>query len=159
MKYSSWLWLTASGLLLGLLVGCQPIQAEPHTPAPVAETANNEEETMPHLTDVLTGTVTYRQRIALPPGRVIEVQLQDVSRADAAAEVLATQTITTSGKNVPIPFELTYDPAQVDERFSYALSVRITVDGQLTWINTEHHAVLTRGAPTTGVEVVVAPTH
>lgn len=106
---------------------------------------------------VLTGTVTYFQRIALPSGSVIEVRLQDVSRADVAAEVIADQTITTMGENVPIPFTLTYDPAQIDPRNTYALGVRINVDGQLQWINTEHHGVLTRGAPMTGVEVVVHP--
>lgn len=106
---------------------------------------------------VLTGTVTSLQHIALPPGSVIEVKLQDVSRADVAAEVIAGRTITTTGENVPIPFTLIYDPAQIDPRNSYALGVRINVDGQLQWINTEHHGVLTRGAPMTGVEVVVHP--
>ncbi len=67
------------------------------------------------------------------------------------------QTITTTGENVPIPFTLSYDPAQIDERFTYALSVRITLDGQLQWINTESYPVLTRGAPMTGVENVVQP--
>ncbi|MDQ3175872.1 MAG: YbaY family lipoprotein, partial [Acidobacteriota bacterium] len=36
----------------------------------------------------VTGTVTYRQRIAMPPGAVVEVSLLDVSRADAPAVVL-----------------------------------------------------------------------
>ena len=36
----------------------------------------------------LTGTATYRERIALPPGAVFEATLEDVSRADAPAEVL-----------------------------------------------------------------------
>lgn len=106
---------------------------------------------------LLTGTVTYLQRIALPPGSVIEVQLQDVSKQDVAAEVIASQTITTAGENVPIPFELSYDPAQIEERFTYALSVRITINGQLAWLNTDRYAVLTRGAPATGVEVLVRP--
>lgn len=105
----------------------------------------------------LTGTVTYRQRIALPPGSVITIQLQDVSKADAAAQIIASQTITTTGENVPIPFTLAYDPAQIDPKHAYALSARITVTGQLRWINTERYAVLTNGAPTNGVEVVVQP--
>lgn len=112
-------------------------------------------ETQP--SGVLTGTVTYRQRIALPAGSVISVQLQDVSKQDVAATVVASQTITTTGENVPIPFTLTYDPAQIDAKFTYALSVRITIDGQLAWLNTERYAVLTNGAPTSGVEVNVQP--
>jgi len=109
------------------------------------------------LSGVFTGTVTYLQRIALPPGSVIEVQLEDVSRADAAAEIIASQTITTSGENVPIPFELTYDPAQIEPRNRYALRARITIEGDLRWINTENQPVLTNENPTTGVEVLVQP--
>jgi uncharacterized lipoprotein YbaY len=40
---------------------------------------------------------------------------------------------------------------------TYALNVRITIEGQLRWINTEQVPVLTNGAPVTGVEVVVQP--
>src|SRR5262245_42190779 len=39
----------------------------------------------------VTGTVTYRQRIALPPGAVIEVSLLDVSRADNHGFVIEKQ--------------------------------------------------------------------
>ncbi len=106
---------------------------------------------------VFTGTVTYLQRIALPAGSVINVELQDVSRADAVAEVLATQTITTAGENVPIPFELTYDPSQIDQRFTYAVRAQIMVDGALRWTTTTQYPVLTNGNPTSGVEVVVMP--
>ncbi len=112
----------------------------------------------PALSGVITGTVTYRQRIALPADSVIDVSLQDVSRADAPAEILASQTITTTGENVPIPFELTYDPAQVDPRFTYALRARITMDGELRWTSTEAYLVLTNGQPASGVDVVVSPT-
>jgi uncharacterized lipoprotein YbaY len=106
---------------------------------------------------VLTGTVTYRQKIALPDNAIVEVTLADVSRADAAATVIATQTIETLGAQVPIPFELTYDPAAIDPRMTYAVSARITVDGKLTWINDTRYSVLTRDAPVTGVDIVVIP--
>ena len=55
---------------------------------------------------VLTGTVTYRERIALPPNARVEVRLEDVSQADAPADEIASQTIAANGKQVPIPFEL-----------------------------------------------------
>ena len=35
----------------------------------------------------LTGTATYRERIALPPGAVFEATLEDVTRADAPADL------------------------------------------------------------------------
>jgi hypothetical protein len=44
----------------------------------------------------MTGTVSYREHIALPPGATVMVRLQGVSRADAPAEVLAEQVLTQS---------------------------------------------------------------
>jgi len=103
----------------------------------------------------LNGTVTYRQRIALPPNAVVEVSLQDVSKADAPAAVLDSVKIPAAGRQVPIPFTLHYDPAQIDERYTYTVSARITVDGALMWISTTQNPVLTRGAPTDNVEIIV----
>jgi para-nitrobenzyl esterase len=105
----------------------------------------------------LTGTVTYRQRIALPAGSVVAVQLQDVSHADAPATVLASQTITTTGQQVPIPFALVYDPTVIDPRLTYALRATITINGKLGWANSEQVPVLTHDAPVGNVEVVVEP--
>lgn len=106
---------------------------------------------------ILTGTVMYRQRIALAPAAVIEVQLQDISRADAPATILATQTITAAGKQVPIPFELTYDPGALDPRGVYAVSARITLNGKLIWTSATVNRVLTPDSPTTSIEVWVEP--
>jgi heat shock protein HslJ/uncharacterized lipoprotein YbaY len=107
--------------------------------------------------NAVTGTVSYLPRIALPPEAVIEVQLVDVSRADAPALVIATQTIVAGGRQVPFAFELPYDPAQIDERYSYAVQARITVNDQLRFITTERFSVITRGNPTQDVEVLVRP--
>ncbi len=100
-------------------------------------------------TDVstVTGTVTYLPRIALPANAVVEVSLVDVSRADAPATTLASQSIITGGRQVPIPFELVYNPEQIEPRFTYAVQARITVDGQLRFINTTQFAVITQGNP------------
>ncbi|MDQ3754822.1 MAG: YbaY family lipoprotein [Acidobacteriota bacterium] len=102
------------------------------------------------------GTVTYRQRIALSPGAVIEVQLLDVSRADAPAVTITEQTIRPAGRQVPIEFELRYDPRRIDARHRYTVQVRILEDGQLRFINTQAYPVITSGNPNT-VEVIVNP--
>jgi hypothetical protein len=77
-----------------------------------------------------------------------------VSRADAPAAVISQQVITTTGEQPPFPFSLPYDPAQIDERYTYAMQARIESDGQLLFINTESYPVITKGNPTE-VEVVV----
>jgi putative lipoprotein len=102
----------------------------------------------------VTGTVTYRERIALPPTAVIKVQLVDVSRADAPAVVIGEQVIPAEGKQVPFAFEIAYDSTRIEANHSYAVQARIEDDGQLRFINDQRYAVITRGAPI-HVEIVL----
>lgn len=88
----------------------------------------------------LDGEVFYLQRIALPPSATLSVSLQDVSLADAPAVVLDEHKGPVKGQ-VPLPFHLTYDPAQVKPGHRYSVSARIEVNGELMFITTENHAV------------------
>lgn len=107
----------------------------------------------------VTGTVTYLQRIALPPDAVVIVQIEDVSRADAPAEVIGEQVIRTGGQQVPIPFEVPYDADQIEENRSYSLRVRIEDGaGSLLFINDTSMPVITQGNPTRDIEVIVVQT-
>jgi len=101
----------------------------------------------------VTGSVTYLQRIALSPAAVVQVQLVDVSRADAPAVVLAEQTFRPAHQ-VPIPFELIYDGSRIDPAHRYAVQARITDGDRLAFMNDRVFPVITNGAPTV-VEVVV----
>jgi len=88
----------------------------------------------------ISGEVAYRERIALPPNAVLTVRLTDVSLADAPGAVIAEQTIEPAGQ-VPIKFELRYDPAVVQPKMNYALQARITVDDKLWFTTDERHSV------------------
>ncbi|MEX0284014.1 MAG: YbaY family lipoprotein [Paracoccaceae bacterium] len=103
-------------------------------------------------TGEVTGSVTYRERIALPPDAVLTVALLDVSKQDVAAEVIAWTEYQMSG--VPTVFKLSFEPGQIDERHSYAVRADIRVDGQLMFTNTSAYPVLTRGAGATADIVV-----
>ena len=92
----------------------------------------------------VTGTVTYRERIALPPDAVVDVALLDVSLADAPAEVIDSVRITEPGP-VPIAFELSYDPSQIDERHTYAVRAEIRAEGDLIFTTDRSYPVITRG--------------
>ncbi len=105
----------------------------------------------------VTGTVTYLDRSALPENAVIDVELVDASRADAPATVLASQSITAGGSQVPFPFELTYDPAQISPGALLLVQARISIDGQLRYISQTAVPVISNGAPTSDVEVLVSP--
>ncbi|KPK24466.1 MAG: hypothetical protein AMJ70_01870 [Dehalococcoidia bacterium SG8_51_3] len=106
-------------------------------------------------TSTVTGTITYAEKITLPEeGVVVTVKIEDVSRADAPAVTIGQQVIENPNQ-VPIPFEIEYNPADIDERYVYALRARIEVEGKLWFINTSRYAVITRGNPTSNIEVTV----
>jgi putative lipoprotein len=68
----------------------------------------------------LTGTATFRERLALPANAVFEATLEDVSRADAPAEALGS-TRTESPGNPPYRFTISYDPTRIDPTHRYAV--------------------------------------
>lgn len=87
----------------------------------------------------LSGTVSYRERIALPPDARVTVRISDVSLMDVAAPVIAETELATGGRQVPIAFSLDYDPARIEARGRYAVSARITDGGgRLIWITDTH---------------------
>ena len=89
----------------------------------------------------LTGNVIYLERVAMAPDAVITVELQDASAGIVA--VIATQDINAEGRQVPIPFELPYDPARIDPAGTYLLSARIAENGQTTFASQTGVPVLT----------------
>ncbi|TDG15523.1 META domain-containing protein [Seongchinamella unica] len=84
----------------------------------------------------IVGTVFYRERMMLPSGAEVEVQLQDVSRADALATVMASVMFTPEGAP-PYPFAIEYSPADIDERMRYSLRATISVGDRLMFTSTE----------------------
>lgn len=96
----------------------------------------------------VTGAVTYRERVALPADAVIQIQLLDISRANAPSKTVAESMLNAEGRQAPIPFALAYDPAEIAAAHRY--SVRATIrsaDGMLLFSTTQSYPVLTNGAP------------
>lgn len=93
----------------------------------------------------ITGTLTYRERVALTHLAQVEIVLEEVSRLDAAGAVVARKTIADPGQ-VPIRFELAYPAEVIDPRSSYALRARISDRGRLMFTTDTPVPVLARGA-------------
>lgn len=108
--------------------------------------AGGTDPTIGAATATVTGSVSYRERIALPVDALVVVQLRDVSRMDVAAKIISEQTIEPQ-HSVPIPFSLTYNPDDIDERMTYALFATIRSGGRLLFITDRSYQVLTRGNP------------
>ena len=124
--------LITSLVSFGLLVGCQA----------TSET-NASQEVVAENTQVISGTVSYRERIALPENAVVTVTLEDISLADAPSTVIATQEFTTDGKQVPFAFDLSYDNNKIKANHRYNMRASIHVDGKLRFTTDTIKSVIT----------------
>jgi copper homeostasis protein (lipoprotein) len=147
----------ACAAVLAATSGCAsgPAATAPEAPAADPATAVSGGGTA-RATGLVRGTATYRERIALPPEAVLEVVLEDVSLADAPARELGSVRRTDPG-SPPFSFEIAYDPAEIDQRRSYAVRADVRVDGRLLFTTDTVYPVLTRGAGT-DVELLLRAT-
>jgi uncharacterized lipoprotein YbaY len=91
---------------------------------------------------VVMGNIISEVETELPEDAVMYVHLNDVSLADAEAMPIAEQVI--SGViQFPIPYMLKYNPREIVDNHTYAISVRIEdSSGNLLFINpTAYHAI------------------
>ena len=96
----------------------------------------------------VTGSVTYRERIALPQDSTVYVQLLDTSLQDAPSILIAEQVIHNPGQ-VPIKFKIDYNRDDLDQGNTYSISASITGPyGDLMFINDAAYDVITQGNPT-----------
>lgn len=107
---------------------------------------------------LVSGSVTYLQRIALPSGSVVRVQVQDVTVADAPTIIVGEDVVVIDDQQVPIDFSVSYPQDAVQDWRRYGLSARITdPDGRLLFVTDAYTAVITNGAPTSGIELILVP--
>ena len=100
----------------------------------------------------VSGTVTYRERLALTPDATLVVELRDVSYADGPAPLIARQTISGPGQ-VPIKFKVEYNREDISSRSRYSISAKIVEsDGRLAFTNDTVYEVIGH-VPSSGVRV------
>ncbi|MEQ8286129.1 YbaY family lipoprotein [Thalassospira sp.] len=121
--------------MIGILSGCAGLQTD---------------------TTTVTGSVSYRERIALSPDSTfLVVRLLDVSRADAPSVEIAS--LRQPVGNPPMVFILPYDASKIDPRFTYAIEATIvTENDDVLFRNDQMYPVLTRDAPS-DVDITVRP--
>lgn len=105
---------------------------------------------------IVSGTVSYRERMELPQTALVHVELIDVSQKDPRKAMLGEETIWPAGVKPPVTFRISYDPTRMDPGHIYVVRARIT-DGEKTlFVSTAISYVLTKGAPDS-VNIVVRP--
>ena len=96
------------------------------------------------------GTLVYREPAKLSEGAKAVVALVDEGNGSSVA-VVASEVIPTPGQQ-PIAFSLGYATARIDPARAYTIRAAI-IDGDNAWVSATGVAVITEGAPTSGVVV------
>jgi len=124
--------LPAAALALLVLAGCG-------AGMPFMTSANRE--------PVLTGTVSYRERFALPPDSMLIVSLTDTSPVIVTTRIVAEAVLRVDGKEPPIPFELPYDRARIASDRDYGVRAAIRSGNRILFETSGAYPVITRGSP------------
>lgn len=103
--------------------------------------------------DVVSGSVSYPQREALPPDAEVHVALAEASTGDSAAAIIAEQVIAAPDQ-MPIQFRIEYDRGLIDPERTYAIQARITAGEEVLFLSASSHPVITQGNPDS-VEVLL----
>lgn len=117
------------------LVACGSAEDE----APEATVADNK----PQM-ESIRGTLTYEETIPLAPESMIKVELLDVSKADAPAEVVAEKVFLMPGKP-PLPFILEYDASKIESGHRYSLRANVMEQTRLMFVSDRTYPVLEGG--------------
>lgn len=96
--------------------------------APATEVAKAEMKSL----DV---NVIYLDRRMLPPEAVLEVTLEDVSKADAPSELIVSQSMEPASAP-PYAMVLDYDATKIADKHRYSLRATIKVQDQLVMTST-----------------------
>lgn len=93
----------------------------------------------------LSGRVTYLSRIALPPGAVLSLRIQDTTRTPA--RVLVEQRYELDGTQVPIPFTATVDRDLIGKNPHLTVTARIDYGGKPRFTGTGTYPSFAGGQP------------
>ncbi|AAW86071.1 predicted outer membrane lipoprotein [Aliivibrio fischeri ES114] len=106
-------------------------------------------------TQAVTGTVGYRERIALPANAVVTVTLEDVSLADAPSKTITEQTFEVGENSSPFAYSLEFNTADIQANHRYAVRATIKVDGKLRFTTDTNYAVITDEATTLNQDLLL----
>ncbi|MBK8174150.1 MAG: YbaY family lipoprotein [Rhodospirillales bacterium] len=141
--------ITGAVLVTALVVACSPRNGSRSdgVDAVVASADASSSSVEVQSGPRLSGMVTYVQRIALPRDADVIVSLLDLSTTATPPSPIAIRQFKTAGLQVPIRFNLPFDPARVESGHVYAVQVRIEVDGALWFTNEPPLAVQPNDGP------------
>lgn len=100
----------------------------------------------------VTGTISTREKIALPAGATVAVYLIENTDITAPAEVVTSTMFKPAGQ-LPVPFTLNYEPGHINPNSRYSVGARVLVGNEVFLRAESQQMVITKGAPTSGIQL------
>lgn len=124
-----WRWLLWAGVVVLLPFGCARRAPRPADAG------------------VLQGSIIPPAGLVLPVDATVEVRLDDVTRADAAAATMAETTFVAGATMGPVGFTLRFPAESIVESRSYSARATVRRGDRLLYTTTAAYRVLTQGNP------------
>lgn len=140
------IYLIASALFAWMLVGCETTEK--------VTTSEKDAKQQVEMRAV-KGNLFYRERMALHPNAEVQITLEDISLADAPSKIVAQQTFTSDGDQVPLDFELSYDANEIVQNHRYSVRAQIRLDGKLIYTTDTVYSVITDTNATDQVQLLL----
>ncbi len=135
MKFRMNKFTLASSILFSAFI----LQACDSGSTQVQDTATTEKQVTAEVTamKMLSTSVTYLEPSVLSPNAVLEVVLEDTSKADMISELISSQSLKVKG-TPPYTVNIEYDANKIKKNHSYNLRATIRVEDSLIFISTTH---------------------
>lgn len=146
--------ITANGRILYATLRPQPFAVGGNSNSIDLELDPARDQPEPQAARV-TGRLVITERTALPNNAEVVVRLIDVNNPSGGEVVVAEQVFYPPGGGA-IPFELRYDPSDIDPLGIFIVEARIRVGDNAIFYNAEEQRVITRGYPDE-LEIVLSP--
>jgi putative lipoprotein len=88
---------------------------------------------------VIAGRITNQEKVALAPSVVVQIQVVDLSRADAPATVVASTEVHPAGGQIPLSYRIAVQRSEFRPDRRYQVNVRITEGKVLRFITRIAH--------------------
>ncbi|WP_224241010.1 YbaY family lipoprotein [Hyalangium gracile] len=134
----------------------QPDETPAPAPQPAPEapaTPGTQPVATPGATLQVTGAVRYRERIALSPEAVVQVEVVELMPDGTAGTVLGEQTLRNAGQ-VPIAFSVAIPQERIRPEATYGVRARITDAGR-SFSTPAPVPAITQGSVSSDVQVLL----
>jgi len=106
--------------------------------------------------NTISGEVVYPKPITLTEEAVVKIQLLDISKRNEKVKVIAEKIIKNPGQ-IPIAFDIQYNPGDILPINTYSLKVIIEDNGSLLFTTDTMYPVINNGIAE-GIKLKVVPT-